>query len=375
MNLSQILIFLNFAVIFVGCLACLILIYIIVQKNIWNDFNRLIFIITVFEFIYFIFHIDNILILAHNDGVNGRSVSARSMNLVGEMASIGSYFFSAILSYSVTYLLYYKRILNLWKYKFFIGLLLVIAIMIWLPLAIYGIVKANQENKDKDDSLDYPTLNSGDESYLLSVKIIDFEKLVIIAFNIFSYPLNVHLINKMFDVSDVGSTIRNSSFNTNTVTSFILLANRLKWYPILEAFTIFPSIWLNYAFPKYKAVKEIFDKSDYFITLYVCSLLFKLFVPIGFLFLYCRISSIIIKCCTMHKNRIPSMLSFEAIKIDNKDNSSRKLHSESLQSRILTSERLSNESIEAYSEELDINNLNDENLEKAISSSVVLPLS
>jgi hypothetical protein len=87
-SVEEVFLILNCAVISIGCIACLILVYIIVQKNVWNDFNRLIFIIMLFEFVFFLFHIDNVLILAHTADTNGRSVSMRSINLVGEVASV-----------------------------------------------------------------------------------------------------------------------------------------------------------------------------------------------------------------------------------------------------------------------------------------------
>jgi hypothetical protein len=369
-NIETEFLWLDVVVLIIGALSCIALLYVIVKKNIWNDFNRIITYIMISELLFFSSHVKDMLVLAHADGVGADSVAPKVLAIMGQLGSVVSYLFSALLSFCVTYLLQYKKIFGLKKNMYTITAFFILINATWLPLSIYGTAKSAGSDGNDDDA---EKLNSGDKIYLLSLQIVYGLKIAIIAFNIIFYPINVYLLNKMFGEL----TIRVSNISKGSFTSLI---NRLKFYPILEAVTLIFPVWMTVAFPDYRAKNVFHFDNSYFLVLYAIQSIFRLIVPVGYLFLYCRISSIVIKCCGKvdvegggKKRHIFS------VKTRNEDDSKPTKTNNNITENILNRDYYSSENINAQSDDgsndnnvvddLTFENLDDDKLERAIEES------
>ncbi len=98
----------------IGSLCTLLLMVLIIDQNVWNDFTKLVFLMTVTQFVYDIF----ITSFAYDEGI--------WISIICLIGGVSSFLISTLISYSVFFVLYTAKILKLKKWRSLLALIVII---------------------------------------------------------------------------------------------------------------------------------------------------------------------------------------------------------------------------------------------------------
>jgi hypothetical protein len=265
---GELLIYISFIIIsFVGSICSFLLCWVIWDMKIWNDFNQLIFFMTLADFIYFICYPNANVIIDYRGNEVGFYFGV--CMYIGELiGGISSYIISSFISFSVVHLLHFVEVFDIKSWRKVLIAIVIIPNIIWVSITIAGYAN----NGPKHDIL----LDVG-------YKMTSIFRLICVAFNVISYAITY------FKVQDIYKTAARENRETNRQENAIItIVDRLKWYPVLQVVSrLFPT-WYAFGFSNNADVDDAgYNQNDsYRYTMNFLSVVSVVLSPVGFLIVF-----------------------------------------------------------------------------------------
>jgi len=231
----------------------------------------------VFLFIHFAFLFSPALTLSGTSRMSNYYIII--LNILDAFGGTCSYIVSAIISYAVTYLMIYKKIFDIKKYKYVLTSVVLLPNLIWLPFCLIAL----------DPRYKGELYNTKFTYFEMGYYISTLLRLLPVAFNIICYVVNVFMMRKM--INPLQNKLGKSKKHETAIAS---LVGRLKWYPLLQvAARLFPT-WItlntctqNYITNKYTCPR--YPGYDHYVfSLNLLNIIGQLVAPCGFLIVYLR---------------------------------------------------------------------------------------
>jgi hypothetical protein len=212
----------------IGSACSLLLLYLLVKAEIRNDFNRLLFYMTLSQFIF-----DATI----STFAFPQSLFSTIINVISLTSNVCSFMISAMISLSVLHVLYYKAIFDKTRYYFLVRFAIIIPNITFITLLIYGIACEK------------------DYYVLIGRYAATFIRLACILVNFSNFFICKYIVYQLSGYND--ANYRQNL--TDSMLAITVLVDRLKYYPIFQV-----RISPFYTFKQ----RFIFLKTDFFITFF-----------------------------------------------------------------------------------------------------------
>lgn len=256
----------------IGSLASLVLLLLVLDLKIWNDFIRMIYFMTVSQFIY------DVLISCFSFPLGPW------VEVICYMGAVSSFIISTMIAFSVLHVLYYKSIFNLKRFWWVWAVLVFVPNSIIFILLIHGFYV-------RDESL----VRFGQD-------LVTYIRLFCLLLNLIFFALCKYqtclIYNYFLD--------RNIPLSNSSIAMQVLI-NRLKYYPLVQACSRIPAAIYEFT---YGFNFAYYDTNNIRFYLAVICTNVSLVSPIGFLLIYLKMQP---KAYEQLKSRLNQIFCREAI--------------------------------------------------------------